>query len=115
MSGKPGNRHSEFRTGKGIATGTGTGTGKRIEVGFKGRKKKDDMNDLSIHRISEKQFSRVLIGSCNSEDHWVFTVLRPEPRWRLVSRHFRKTKFEQYIMQSTKKFQEGDEFLLVIV
>ena len=24
---------------------------------------------------------------------WLFTVLRPEPRWRLVSRHFRKTKF----------------------
>ena len=45
MSGKPGNRHSEFRTGKGIATGTGTGIGKRIEVGFKGRKKKDAIND----------------------------------------------------------------------
>ena len=45
MSGKPGNRHSEFRTGKGIATGTGTGIGKRIEVGFKGRKKKKAIND----------------------------------------------------------------------
>ena len=45
MSGKPGNRHSEFTTGKGIATGTGTGIGKRIEVGFKGRKKKDEIND----------------------------------------------------------------------
>ena len=47
MSGKPGNRHSEFRTGKEIATGAGTGTGigKRIEVGFKGRKKKDAIND----------------------------------------------------------------------
>ena len=45
MSGKPGNRHSEFRTGKGIATGARTGIGKRIEVGFKGRKKKDAIND----------------------------------------------------------------------
>ena len=45
MSGKPGNRHSEFTTGKGIATGTGTGIGKRIEAGFKGRKKKDEIND----------------------------------------------------------------------
>ena len=45
MPGKPGNRHSEFRTRKGIATGTGTGIGKRIEVGFKGRKKKDAIND----------------------------------------------------------------------
>ena len=45
MPGKPGNRHSEFRTGKGIATGTGTGIGKRIEAGFKGRKKKDEIND----------------------------------------------------------------------
>ena len=53
MPGKPGNRHSEFRTGKGIATGTGTGIGKEIEVGFKGRKKKDEINDLSIHQISE--------------------------------------------------------------
>ena len=45
MSGKPGNRHSKFRKGKGTATGTGTGIGKRIEVGFKGRKKKDAIND----------------------------------------------------------------------
>ena len=52
-SGIPGNRHPEFRTGKGIATGTGTGIGKEIEVGFKGRKKKDEINDLSIHQISE--------------------------------------------------------------
>ena len=45
MSGKPGKRHSEFRTATGIATGTGTRIGKRIEVGFKGRKKKDEVND----------------------------------------------------------------------
>ena len=32
--------------------------------------------------------ARVLIGSRNSEYTWPFTVLRPEPRWRLVSRHF---------------------------
>lgn len=45
MSGKAGNRHSKFRSGEGIATGTGTGTGKRIEIGFQGRKKKDEIND----------------------------------------------------------------------
>ena len=45
MSGKPGNRHSEFRSGKGIVTGTGTRIGKRIEIGVKGRKKKDKIND----------------------------------------------------------------------
>lgn len=45
MSGKLGNRHPEFRTGMGIATRTGTGIGKGIEVGFKGRKKKDKIND----------------------------------------------------------------------
>ena len=33
-------------------------------------------------------------GSHNSEYPWLFTVLRPEPRWRVVSRHFRKTTFE---------------------
>ena len=53
MSGKQGNRHSEFRTGKGIATGSGTGIGKLIEIGFKGRKKKGEIKDLSIHQISE--------------------------------------------------------------
>ena len=35
----------EFRTGKGIATGTGSAIGKRIEVWFKGREKKDEIND----------------------------------------------------------------------
>ena len=55
MSGKPGNRHPELRTGKAIATGTGIGTGigKRIEVRFKGRKKKDETIDLCIYQISE--------------------------------------------------------------
>ena len=45
MSGKPGNREPEFRTGRGIATGTGSAIGKGIEIGFKGRKKKDEIND----------------------------------------------------------------------
>ena len=49
---------------------------------------------ISIYQISKWQFSLVLIGSRNSECPWLFTVLRPEPRWRLVSRHFWKTKFE---------------------
>lgn len=40
MSGKPGNRYPELRTGTGIATGIGTGKG----IG-KRRKKKDEMND----------------------------------------------------------------------
>ena len=35
----------QIRKIKGIATGTGTGIGKRIEVGFKDRKKKDEIND----------------------------------------------------------------------
>ena len=46
---------------------------------------------ISIYQISKWQFSLVLIGSRNSECPWLFTVLRPEPRWRLVSRQFRKT------------------------
>ena len=49
MSGKPGIRHPKLRTGMGIATGTGTGTGtgigKGIDIGFKGRRKKDAIND----------------------------------------------------------------------
>ena len=55
ISGKPGNRHPELKTGKGIATGTGIGTGigNRIEVRFKGRKKKDETIDLCIYQISE--------------------------------------------------------------
>ena len=49
----------------------------------------------NIYQISEQQSSRILIGSRNSDYPWLFTVLLPEPRWRLVSRHFRKTKFER--------------------
>ena len=50
-------------------------------------------SSISIYQISEKQFSRVFIGSCNSEYPWLLTVLRPQPKWRLISRHFWKTKF----------------------
>ena len=53
MSGKPGNRHPKFRTGMGIysnRSGTGNGIGKGIEVGFKGRKKKDVINDHILLR-----------------------------------------------------------------
>ena len=50
-------------------------------------------SSISIYQISEKQFSRVFIGSRNSEYPWLLTVLRPQPRWRLISRYFWKTKF----------------------
>ena len=50
-------------------------------------------SSISIYQISEKQFSRVFIGSRNSEYPWLLTVLRPQPKWRLISRHFWKTKF----------------------
>ena len=35
---------------------------------------------FSIYQISEKQFWRVLIGSCNSEYPWLCTVWRPGAR-----------------------------------
>ena len=44
------------------------------------------VSHVSIYQISEQQYLRALIGSRNSEYPWLFTVLRPEPRWRLVSR-----------------------------
>ena len=50
MSGKERITHPEFRTATGIATGIGTGIGKGIEVGFKGRKKKDAVNDHILLR-----------------------------------------------------------------
>ena len=43
---------------------------------------------MSINQFSEWHFSRILIGSRNSVYPWLFTVLRPEPRWHLASRHF---------------------------
>jgi len=42
---------------------------------------------ISIYQISGKQFSRVLIGSRNSEYSWLFTVLRTE---REMARRFAK-------------------------
>ena len=51
---------------------------------------KIDFN-FSIYQIGEQHFSRVLTGSRNSEYPWPFTVLWPEERWRLASRHFRNT------------------------
>ena len=58
---------------------------------------------FSIYQISEQQFLRVLIGYCNLEYPWLFTVLQPKPRWHLISRNFRKTKFEQWMKQSYKQ------------
>ena len=42
---------------------------------------------ISIYQISGQQFSRVLIGSRNSEYPWIFTVLRTE---RKMARRFAK-------------------------
>ena len=53
MSGIPGKRNPKFRTGMGIysnRSGTGNGKGKGIEVRFKGRKKKDAVNDHILLR-----------------------------------------------------------------
>ena len=48
--------------------------------------------------------ARVLIGSPNSEYPWPFIVLRPEPRWRLVSRHFRYRAINEAVVQrNTRK------------
>ena len=60
MSGKPENRHPKLRTGMGIATGTGTGTGigKGVDIGFKGGKKKDAINDVR-HKVYYK-FNKAL-------------------------------------------------------
>ena len=47
---------------------------------------------FSIYQISGQQFSRVLIGSCDSEYPWLFTVLRTE---RKMVRHFAKVSEEE--------------------
>ena len=47
---------------------------------------------ISIYQISGKQFSRVLIGSRNSEYPWIFTVLRTK---RKMARHFTKVSEEE--------------------
>ena len=47
---------------------------------------------FSIYQISGLQFSRVLIGSRNSEYPWLFTVLRTE---RKIARRFAKVSEEE--------------------
>ena len=47
---------------------------------------------FSIYQISGKQFSRVLIGSRNSEYPWIFTVFRTE---RKTARPFAKVSEEE--------------------
>ena len=47
---------------------------------------------ISIYLISGQQFSRVLIGSRNSEYPWLFTVLRTE---RKMARRFAKVSEEE--------------------
>ena len=50
------------------------------------------INIFSIYQISGQQFSRVLIGSRNSEYPWLFTVLQTE---RKMARHFAKVSEEE--------------------
>ena len=47
---------------------------------------------FSIYQVSGQQFSRVLIGSRNSEYPWLFTVLRTE---RKMARRFAKVSEEE--------------------
>ena len=54
---------------------------------------------ISIHQISEQQFSRLLIGSRNSEYPWIFTVLGRVSKWLLVSWQFQKITFVRKIKQ----------------
>ena len=65
------------------------------------------INSSSIYQISEWQFSRVLIGSRNSQYHWLFIVFRPASRWRLVSKPFWEDEIlainEAVIQTNTKK------------
>ena len=49
---------------------------------------------VSIYQSSEQQSSRVLIGSGNLE-YASNSLFCDRSQWRLVSRHFRKTKFER--------------------
>ena len=50
-------------------------------------------NNIQNHQISGERFSRVLIGSRNSEYPWIFTVLGRDSTCLHVSRQFRKMKF----------------------
>ena len=54
---------------------------------------------ISVHQISEQQFSRLLIGSLSSEYPWIFTVLGRDSKWLLVSRQFQKITFQRLIKQ----------------
>ena len=47
---------------------------------------------FSIYQISGQQFSRVLIGSRNSEYPWIFTVSRTD---RKMARRFAKVSEEE--------------------
>ena len=49
---------------------------------------------FSIYQISGLQFSRVLIGSRNSEYPWIFTVLRTE---RKMALRFAKVSEEEFV------------------
>ena len=66
-------------------------------------------NFISIYLISGQQFSRVLIGSRNSEYPSLFTVLGRESKWRLVSRKF----YEAAAPAMTRR--KSDEIWLVDV
>ena len=68
---------------------------------------------ISIHQISEQQFSRLLIGSLNSEYPWIFTVLGRNSKWLLVSRQFQKITFSVKLSSCTSKYQERDKIWLV--
>ena len=50
------------------------------------------MRIISIYLISGQQFSCILIGSCNLEYPWIFTVLRTE---RKMARRFMKVSEEE--------------------
>ena len=58
---------------------------------------------LSIYQISEYQFSRVLIGSRNSEYPWLFTLLRSEPRWQSFEESLRGDKLVNILSEELKK------------
>ena len=48
---------------------------------------------VALSGDSLKRFSRVLIGSRNSEYPWIFTVLGRDSKWLVVSQQFRKIIF----------------------
>ena len=54
---------------------------------------------ISIQKISEQQFSHLLIGPPNSEYPWIFTVLGRVSKWLLVSWQFQKITFLRKIKQ----------------